>query len=590
MAVQVEQLITEHLDLWTQAQTAKSTSGRGSNNKIELTGIKKLRELILELAVRGKLVPQDPNDEPASELLKRIAAEKEALVKAGKLKKQKPLPQMTDEEKFFEIPEGWAWEFLKNLTSKLTDGSHNPPKDNGSGYPMLSGQNIGAGTIDYANPSRYVDEQGFLIENSRTSVQEGDVLLTIVGSIGRSAVVRENAPKFVLQRSVAVLTPIHVVSDYLPILFSSISVQNFFESEGKGTAQKGIYLGQLAKLPIPVPPVKEQTRIVAKVNELMALCDQLEQQSYQQLDAHNQLVDALLATLTQSQNADELASNWQRLAAHFDTLFTTEYSIDALKQTILQLAVMGKLVKQNPNDEPASELLKRIAAEKDALVKAGKIKKQKPLLPISDDEKPFALPEGWEWVHLLDISEEIGTGPFGSMIHKSDYISGGIPLINPSHMINDKIVEDKDISVNQAKLSELASYKLLSGDIVLARRGEVGRMAIVGERESGWLCGTGSFYLRLSKEISREFMALVFRVKSTREYLTGNAVGTTMVNLNHGILNSLPIGLPSLNVQNKIVHRVYELLILCDLLACKLHLVKQTQAVLAEALVEQVVA
>lgn len=118
----------------------------------------------------------------------------------------------------------------------------------------------------------------------------------------------------------------------------------------------------------------------------MALCDQLEQQSYQSIDAHNQLVDTLLQTLVDSANADELASNWQRLSEHFDTLFTTEYSIDALKQTILQLAVMGKLVKQDPTDEPASELLKRIAKEKEALVKAGKVKKQKPL-PQSQTKK-----------------------------------------------------------------------------------------------------------------------------------------------------------------------------------------------------------
>lgn len=118
----------------------------------------------------------------------------------------------------------------------------------------------------------------------------------------------------------------------------------------------------------------------------MSLCDQLEQYSLTSPDAHQQLVETLLTTLTDSQNADELAENWARISEHFDTLFTTEVSIDALKQTILQLAVMGKLVPQDPNDEPASELLKRIAQEKAQLVKDGKMKKQKPLPPISDEE------------------------------------------------------------------------------------------------------------------------------------------------------------------------------------------------------------
>ncbi|HFR6536424.1 TPA: restriction endonuclease subunit S, partial [Shigella flexneri] len=152
-----------------------------------------------------------------------------------------------------------------------------------------------------------------------------------------------------------------------------------------------------------LPPIAEQERIVEKVSSLMSLCDQLEQQSLTSLDAHQQLVETLLGTLTDSQNTAELAENWARISEHFDTLFTTEASVDALKQTILQLAVMGKLVPQDPNDEPASELLKRIAQEKAQLVKEGKIKKQKPLPPISDEEKPFELPEGWEWCRIGNI-------------------------------------------------------------------------------------------------------------------------------------------------------------------------------------------
>ncbi|HBI5429060.1 TPA: restriction endonuclease subunit S, partial [Salmonella enterica] len=159
-----------------------------------------------------------------------------------------------------------------------------------------------------------------------------------------------------------------------------------------------------------LPPLCEQIRIVTKVEELMSLCDQLEQHSLTSLDTHQQLVETLLTTLTDSQNADQLAENWSRISEHFDTLFTTEASIDALKQTILQLAVMGKLVPQDPNDEPASELLKRIAQEKAQLVKDGKMKKQKPLPPISDEEKPFELPDGWEWVKLGNILHDIKYG------------------------------------------------------------------------------------------------------------------------------------------------------------------------------------
>ena len=151
---------------------------------------------------------------------------------------------------------------------------------------------------------------------------------------------------------------------------------------------------------MPIPPLAEQHRIVAKVDELMALCDQLEQQQTDSNATHQTLVETLLATLTSAADQDEFTEAWQRIADHFDTLFTTEQSIDQLKQTILQLAVMGKLVPQDPNDEPASVLLEKIAKEKARLIKEGKIKKQKPLPEISDDEKPFDLPDSWAWTYV----------------------------------------------------------------------------------------------------------------------------------------------------------------------------------------------
>jgi type I restriction enzyme S subunit len=154
---------------------------------------------------------------------------------------------------------------------------------------------------------------------------------------------------------------------------------------------------KMEKLVINVPPLEEQQRIVAKVDELMQLCDQLEDKQSLSSDAHDQLVDTLLNVLINSYDVDEFQQNWQRISENFDLLFTTEYSIDQLKQTILQLAVMGKLVKQDPNDEPASELLKQIAEEKAKLIKEGKIKKSKPLLEISNEEKQYEIPHNWVW-------------------------------------------------------------------------------------------------------------------------------------------------------------------------------------------------
>jgi len=315
---------------------------------------------------------------------------------------------LTD-EKPFGLPDGWEWERLGLVCNKITDGSHNPPKNAGEGYPMLSSQNVNFGVIDFSSPSRYVTEEDFQRENKRTSIQVDDVLLNIVASIGRSAVVPENAPKFVLQRSVAVLN-----SKLIPHFFSKQLVSplclNYYTLHAKGTAQKGIYLGKLSLMPLVVPPLAEQHRITAKVDELMALCDQLEQQTEDSITAHKTLVETLLATLTSSENTADFNQSWARIAEHFDTLFTTEHSIDQLKQTVLQLAVMGKLVPQNPNDEPASVLLEKIAAEKEQLIKDKKIKKQKPLPAISEDEKPFELPTGWEFCRLADLLPQFQNG------------------------------------------------------------------------------------------------------------------------------------------------------------------------------------
>jgi type I restriction enzyme S subunit len=413
-----EQLITQNIDVWTSAIKKRGSQGRGSNKKITLYGIKKLRELILELAVRGLLVPQDPSDEPASVLLKKIAAEKEQLIKDKKIKKQKLLPPIDDDEKPFELPDGWLWSRLGVVCKKVTDGSHNPPRDAGEGYPMLSSQNVNYDVIDFDSPSRFVTIEDFERENLRTAIKPLDVLLNIVASIGRSAVVPIDAPEFVLQRSVAVLSS-KVDSYYLARMLVSPLCLNYYNIHAKGTAQKGIYLGKLSMMPLAIPPEAEQSRVFDKINELMALCDQLEQQTESSLTAHQTLVETLLNTLlTAAQTTVTKESNsqsnsnqessfdqaWNRIAQHFDVLFTTEHSIDQLKQTILQLAVMGKLVSQDPNDEPASVLLEKIAAEKEQLIKDKKIKRQKSLPPIGDDEKPFELPVGWEWVRFFDVN------------------------------------------------------------------------------------------------------------------------------------------------------------------------------------------
>ncbi|HDV0905568.1 TPA: restriction endonuclease subunit S [Vibrio fluvialis] len=578
----VENLITKYIDIWTSAVKTKSTSGRGSSKKLELYGVKKLRELILELAVRGKLVPQDPSDEPASVLLERIAAEKALLVKEKKIKKPKSLAPIEQDDISYRLPNGWAAARLGNICNKLTDGSHNPAKDAGLGYPMYSSQNVQFRKIDFSNPSRYVDEQDYQKEHARTQVQSGDILLTIVGTLGRAAVVPEDAPDFVLQRSVAVIESA-LNSDFLTYFFAAPICIKYFEEHGKGTAQKGIYLGKLSLMPVFVPPLKEQHRIVAKVDELMALCDQLEQQTEASIEAHQVLVTTLLDTLTNSADADELMQNWARISEHFDTLFTTEESIDQLKQTILQLAVMGKLVPQDPSDEPAAELLKRIEEEKAQLVKEKKIKKQKALPPISGDEKPFELPSGWEWCRLGHIWQDSFYGPrFG----KNEYVDeGGYPTIRTTDMTKDGVIELNNpprVSMSDEKLK---LYALEKGDLLITRSGSIGIMALF-DLDIRAIPSAYLIRVRLTDYIYPKFVLTLLMSPLGQSYLGINATAVGVPNVNATKMASFPFPVPSLAEQIKIVEKVAALFDLCEQLKDCISNTQKQQLQITETFVE----
>ncbi|MCR3895356.1 restriction endonuclease subunit S [Aeromonas caviae] len=355
----IENLITDHLDLWTAAVRPKSSAGRGSNSKLELTGIKKLRELILGLAVRGKLVPQDPSDEPASVLLERIAVEKARLVKEGKIKKPKALPEIGEEEKPFELPAGWEFTRVGSIINRISNGFSGVQNKEGNGFPLtriesISESVINMGRVGYS-PSIPHDKLNYYRLN------QGDILLSHINSdlhVGKTAIFHGNHELYHGVNLLLIRTSCLVSYDYIDLVFNQLRLSGYFLSVAQhAIGQSSINQSIVQSVLIPLPPLDEQHRIVAKVKELMALCDQLEQQSEAQLAAHQMLVETLLATLTDSADADELAQNWARLSTHFDTLFTTESSIDALKQTILQLAVMGKLVPQDPSDEPVSALL-----------------------------------------------------------------------------------------------------------------------------------------------------------------------------------------------------------------------------------------
>ena len=408
-----EQLITENIDVWTSVIKKRGSQGRGSSKKIELYGIKKLRELILELAVRGLLVPQNSNDEPASVLLEKIAAKKEQLIKDEVIKKTKPQSEVTDKEKPHAIPDSWRWVRFGDLAQHNSGKTLDKSRNTGLPRKYLTTSNLywGKFKLDIIKEMLIRED-----ELDKCTAIKGDLLICEGGDAGRAAVWEHENICF--QNHVHRARFYTAISSYYAYrVFEKLSYTGEIENYRKGVGISNMSGKALASVIFPLPPELEQLRIDAKVNELMALCDQLEQQTESSLSAHQTLVETLLNTLlTAAQTTGTKESNsqsnnqessfdqaWNRIAQHFDILFTTEHSIDQLKQTILQLAVMGKLVPQDPNDEPASVLLEKIAAEKEQLIKDKKIKKQKALPPIGDDEQPFELPQGWAWARIGDL-------------------------------------------------------------------------------------------------------------------------------------------------------------------------------------------
>ncbi|MBB3920316.1 restriction endonuclease subunit S [Xanthomonas arboricola] len=534
-------------------------------------GIKKLRELILELAVRGKLVPQDPSDEPASELLKRIAGEKARLVAEGEIKRGKALAKIGAEEKLFELPEQWAWVRLADLASPqagfaFKSGGFNT---SGLGYPLIRIRDVGQEFSGTFYEGEYRSE--FVVEG-------GDYLISMDGQFRVATWQGETA---LLNQRVSRL-----------IFFGNESVRRFIASslqarllELQGvkayTTVDHLSGGQISEAVIALPPLAEQHRIVAKVDELMALCDRLDTRQADADSAHAQLVQALLDSLTLARDAEDFAQSWQRLAEHFHTLFTTESSIDALKQAMLQLAVMGKLLPQDPSDEPASELLKRIAEEKTRLIS------EEGLRTTASEDVPeadyhFTLHAGWASCRLGNLARFIdyrGRTPTKT--------SSGIPLVTAKNVRPGFISrEPQEFIADTDYFSWMTRGFPRVGDILFTTEAPMGNVAIIDIAERFALAqrvicfqlhelGTGPF-LKLT------MMSFGFQAK-----LSDAATGMTATGIKSSRLKEIPVPIPPLAEQHRIVAKVDQLMALCDQLKARLVEARQVHGNLANALIGQ---
>ena len=390
-----------------------------------------LKNSILQLAIQGRLMPQDSNDEPASALLSRIREEKKKLMEEKKIKKDKPLASIKDEEKPFEIPESWEWVRLGEIGdwgAGATPAKGNLDYYNKGIIPWLRTGDLNNGIVK--DVEMRITEKA-LSECSLRKCNVGDVLIAMYGAtIGKVAIA---GIELTTNQACCACTPLCLYNKYL--FYFLQANKDVFIKMGAGGAQPNISREKIIYTLFPLPPLAEQHHIVEKIEELLPLVEEYDEAQTKLDKLNNELPEKL-------------------------------------KNSVLQQAIMGRLDTRNDKDEPASALLARIREEKKKLVEEKKIKKDKPLAPIKDEEKPFEIPESWEWVRLGDISQEISDGT-----HKTPkYVENGIPFLSVQNISSGKL------NINKIKyISEDEHIKLIKRvkpqktDILICRIGTLGR-------------------------------------------------------------------------------------------------------------------
>ncbi|OXC32546.1 restriction endonuclease subunit S [Lactobacillus sp. UMNPBX1] len=465
-----------------------------------------LREKILDLAMRGKLVPQDPNDEPASVLLEKIKAEKEQLIKEKKIKKSKPLAPITDDEKPFDIPDSWEWVRFGDVG--LLKNGKTPKKEDISSdniYPYFKVKDMNNNNLYMENAKNWVGEK-----YSRQVMPKNTIIFPKNGGAILTAKKRILTQDSLVDLNTGGLIPYNDLNHkFIFYLFLSLDIKDFV----KGSAVPTINSKKLKETLVPLPPLEEQSRIAAKIAQLFALLRKVESSTQQY---------AKLQTL--------------------------------MKSKVLDLAMRGKLVEQDPHDEPASVLLEKIKAEKRKMIKEKKIKKSKPLPPITDDEKPFDIPDSWEWVRLGDIGA-ITSGGTPKTSEKSYWINGTIPWITPAVMAKCKdqmIFNSESVKrINNLGLEKSSAHLIPKNSLVVSSRAPIGYVNIVPfEYTTNQGCKSVSLY----KDISEEF--IYFALKNSVSDMNNRASGTTFKEISGTKFSQTIIPLPPLKEQTKISQKI----------------------------------
>lgn len=483
-----------------------------------------LKASILQLAIQGKLVEQRPGEGTADELYRQIQAEKKRLIKEGKIKKDKPLPEIAEDEIPFDIPESWKWVRLGWLFQLINGdrGKNYPSKDKllkKGQIPFISAINIDRQTVKM-DGLLFVSEQQYNLLGSG-KLQKNDFAFCLRGSLGKFCQypfeIGAIASSLVILRKNG-----SVLDDYIKAYLSSPLIAEQINSSNNGTAQPNLGARDIACYLIPLPPLSEQKRIVAKIEELLPYID--------------------------------------RYAASYESLeqVNTEFPED-MKKSVLQYAIQGKLVEQRAEEGTGEELYRQIQAEKQQLIKEGKIKKEKPLPEISEDEVPFDIPESWKWVRLSEIISVLGDGIHGTPVFDE---MGDYYFVNGNNLAKGHIVFKAD--TKKVSFDEYEKHKkpLDENTILISINGTIGNYAFYAGEPI--ILGKSACYFSVLTGVDKEYVRHLINTKFFMDYAVKEATQTTIKNVSLKAMRMLPVPLPPLAEQKRIVAKLEEILPLCE--------------------------
>lgn len=559
-------------------------------------GVARLRQLILQLAVQGRLVAQDPGDEPASVLLGRIREKRKSLLESGW---PNPEESRTQVKKLTEqivpggleaLPAGWSWATLTQCSAIVVDCKNKTAPYANQGIKIVRTTNIRNGKLNSID-QKYVDEETYQIWSARYKPQPGDILITREAPMGEVCLIPEGEQICLGQRvMLARVFPEMIDPNFMIYSLRDPRLMDRVQDKPIGITVQHLRVGGVESLLIPLPPLAEQRRIVARVDALMALCDALEERQARQGEERRRLLTALVDALLGARDAGEAAAAWARLSESFDLVLAAPEDVAPLRQAVLQLAVQGRLVEQDPQDEPASALLERIRVEKARLVKEGKLKKSEPLAPITAQESDDL--RGWALERFGEIADIVSGVTKGRALTGRDVRQ--LPYLRVANVqrgyLDLTVVKEIEVPVN-----EIEKYRLLPNDLLLTEGGDwdkLGRTALWNGELCDCIHQNHVFRARLFTDDILPSWVMMFTNSSLgRAYFESSSKQTTnLASINMNQLRNCPLPLPPLAEQRRIVARVEQQMVLCDALEARLREERAAAEQLAEALCAAVAA